>query len=68
MEPKEFKMHYAYLPSSVASKAAGNTITIRNPNRLREWLPNDSRYGKSKGREGILSRLGIRGRRRTGSI
>ena len=67
MEPKEFKMYDAYLPSNVASKTVGNIITIQNPDRFRDWLPSDSWYG-SRRSEGILSRLRIKGRRRTGNI
>ena len=67
MEPKEFKMYDAYLPSNVASKTVGNIITIQNPDRFRDWLPSDSWYGRRRS-EGILSRLRIKGRRRTGNI
>ena len=67
MEPKEFRMYDAYLPSSVASKTVGNTITIQNPDRFRDWLPSDKWHGNGKQTDGLLSRLRLKHRRRTGN-
>ena len=60
MEPKEFRMYDAYLPSSIASKTVGTTIVVQNPDRFRAWLPEDRWSGGRDMAGGFLSRIGLR--------
>ena len=60
MEPKEFRMYDAYLPSSIASKTVGTTIVVQNPDRFRAWLPEDKWSGGRDRAGGFLSRIGLR--------